>query len=123
MTQATDQARKTILVTGGAGYIGAHGVLALQNAGYDVIILDNLVYGHRDVAEKLDVPLIIGDTNDRSLLNQIFAEHQIAAVMHFAAYAYVGESVTAPDKCRQRKKFRIFIYLCYLRHSSRSSHP
>ncbi|MFN7715233.1 MAG: UDP-glucose 4-epimerase GalE [Pseudanabaenaceae cyanobacterium] len=98
MTQPIDQSPKTILVTGGAGYIGAHGVLALQNAGYQVIILDNLVYGHRDVAEKLNVPLIVGDTNDRPLLDQIFAEHQIAAVMHFAAYAYVGESVTEPDK-------------------------
>lgn len=88
-----------ILVTGGAGYIGSHSVLALQQAGYKVIVLDNLVYGHRDLVEGvLGVKLIVGDTCDRSLLRQLFAEHQIEAVMHFAAYAYVGESVTKPAK-------------------------
>lgn len=90
---------QTILVTGGAGYIGAHAVLALQQAGYNVIVLDNLVYGHRELVETvLQVPLIQGDTNDRPLLDQLFARHDIAAVMHFAAYAYVGESVTDPAK-------------------------
>ncbi|MCS6812650.1 MAG: UDP-glucose 4-epimerase GalE [Cyanobacteria bacterium] len=89
----------TVLVTGGAGYIGSHAVLALQQAGYSVIVLDNLVYGHRDIAETvLNVPLIEGDTNDRPLLDRLFTEHKIAAVMHFAAYAYVGESVTDPAK-------------------------
>ena len=88
-----------ILVTGGAGYIGSHSVLTLQKAGYEVIVLDNLVYGHRDIAEDvLKAKLIVGDTNDRALLDRIFAEHQIDAVMHFAAYAYVGESVDEPDK-------------------------
>lgn len=89
----------TILVTGGAGYIGSHSVLALQQAGYEVIVLDNLVYGHQDLVENvLKTKLIIGDTSDRTLLKQIFSEHQIDAVMHFAAYAYVGESVTKPAK-------------------------
>ncbi|NBD32762.1 MAG: UDP-glucose 4-epimerase GalE [Cyanobacteria bacterium] len=89
----------TILVTGGAGYIGSHAVLALQAKGYDVVILDNLVYGHRDIAENnLKAELIVGDTNDRALLDQIFTTREIAAVMHFAAYAYVGESVTNPAK-------------------------
>ncbi len=89
----------TILVTGGAGYIGSHSVLTLQKAGYEVIILDNLVYGHQDLAETaLGTKLIVGDTCDRTLLQQIFSEHQIDAVMHFAAYAYVGESVTKPAK-------------------------
>ncbi|WP_019505254.1 UDP-glucose 4-epimerase GalE [Pleurocapsa sp. PCC 7319] len=92
----------TILVTGGAGYIGSHSVLALQQAGYEVIILDNLVYGHQDIVEKvLKTKLIVGDTSDRSLLQQIFNNHQIDAVMHFAAYAYVGESVTQPAKYYQ----------------------
>ncbi len=91
--------RQTILVTGGAGYIGSHAVLALQEAGYEVIVLDNLVYGHRELAEDvLNVKLIVGDTNDRALLDNLFATHNIAAVMHFAAYAYVGESVTDPAK-------------------------
>ncbi len=91
--------KPTILVTGGAGYIGSHAVLALKSAGYGVIILDNLVYGHRDLVEKiLQVELVVGDTSDRSMLDQLFKTHEIAAVMHFSAYAYVGESVTDPAK-------------------------
>jgi UDP-glucose 4-epimerase len=89
---------QTILVTGGAGYIGSHAVKALQHVGYEVLILDNLVYGHQDIAETLGAELIVGDTNDRSLLDRLFCDRQISAVMHFAAYAYVGESVTQPDK-------------------------
>ncbi|UBF29540.1 UDP-glucose 4-epimerase GalE [Kovacikia minuta CCNUW1] len=93
------QTKSTILVTGGAGYIGSHAVLALQQAGYEVIVLDNLVYGHREIAEEvLKVELIVGDTTDRSLLDSLFASRNITAVMHFAAYAYVGESVTDPAK-------------------------
>ncbi len=88
----------TVLVTGGAGYIGSHTVLALKQAGYKVLVLDNLVYGHRDVADSLQVELIQGDISDRPLLDQIFAQHSIQAVIHFAAYAYVGESVTDPAK-------------------------
>jgi UDP-glucose 4-epimerase len=91
--------KPTILVTGGAGYIGSHAVLALLQAGYEVIILDNLVYGHRDLVEKvLQVELVVGDTSDRALLDQLFQSRDIAAVMHFSAYAYVGESVTDPAK-------------------------
>ncbi|BBD55500.1 UDP-glucose 4-epimerase GalE [Planktothrix agardhii] len=91
--------KTTILVTGGAGYIGSHAVLALQRSGYDVIILDNLVYGHQDLVETvLKTELIIGDTNDRPLLDKLFSSRKIDAVMHFSAYAYVGESVTNPDK-------------------------
>ncbi|MEH1863986.1 MAG: UDP-glucose 4-epimerase GalE [Nostoc sp.] len=91
--------KPTILVTGGAGYIGSHTVLALKQAGYNVVILDNLVYGHRDLVEKvLQVELIVGDTGDRALLDHLFKTRDIAAVMHFSAYAYVGESVTDPAK-------------------------
>lgn len=92
------ETKPTILVVGGAGYIGSHAVLALQQTGYNVVVLDNLVYGHRDLMETLQVELIEGDMNDRALLDQLFATHDIAAVMHFAAYAYVGESVTEPAK-------------------------
>ncbi len=89
----------TILVTGGAGYIGSHTVYALKQAGYKVIVLDNLVYGHRDLVESvLQVELIKGDTNDRQLLDELFKSRDIAAVMHFSAYAYVGESVKDPAK-------------------------
>jgi UDP-glucose 4-epimerase len=91
--------KPSILVTGGAGYIGSHTVLALKQANYDVIILDNLVYGHRDLVEKaLKVELVVGDTGDRALLDDLFKTRNIAAVMHFSAYAYVGESVTDPAK-------------------------
>jgi UDP-glucose 4-epimerase len=89
----------TVLVTGGAGYIGSHAVKALLQAGYQVLILDNLVYGHRDLVEQvLQVKLIEGDIEDRPLLDHLFQTHKIEAVMHFSAYAYVGESVTDPDK-------------------------
>jgi UDP-glucose 4-epimerase len=91
--------KEKILVTGGAGYIGSHAVLALKDAGYDVVVLDNLVYGHAELVESvLKVELVVGDTNDRPFLDRLFQVHQFDAVMHFAAYAYVGESVTAPDK-------------------------
>jgi len=88
-----------VLVTGGAGYIGSHAVLALRRAGYEVVILDNLVYGHRDLAEEvLNVPLVEGDIADRPLVERVLRQHGVDAVMHFAAYAYVGESATDPGK-------------------------
>ncbi|WP_026079958.1 UDP-glucose 4-epimerase GalE [Spirulina subsalsa] len=96
------QTKPTILVTGGAGYIGSHAVLELKKAGYPVVILDNLVYGHQELVEQvLGVELIVGDTCDRTLLDQLFQTYPIGAVMHFAAYAYVGESVTDPAKYYQ----------------------
>lgn len=91
--------KPTILVTGGAGYIGSHTVLALKQAGYEVVVLDNLVYGHRELVEQvLKVELVVGDTSDRNLLDKLFQSRNFAAVMHFSAYAYVGESVTDPAK-------------------------
>lgn len=89
----------TVLVTGGAGYIGSHCVLTLKEAGYKVVILDNLVYGHQDLVDtELKVELIVGSILDKALLQRIFSEYNIIAVMHFSAYAYVGESVTDPFK-------------------------
>lgn len=88
----------TILVTGGAGYIGSHTVQVLKAVGYRVLILDNLICGHRDLVEGLDTELIVGDVGDRALLDQIFATYSISAVIHFAAFAYVGESFTEPLK-------------------------
>jgi UDP-glucose 4-epimerase len=87
----------TILVTGGAGYIGSHAVLALKQAGYEVVIFDNLEYGHRELVDRvLGVELFVGDTRDREALDRVFATHKIDAVMHFAAYIAVGESVQEP---------------------------
>ena len=86
-----------ILVTGGAGYIGSHAVLALEAAGYSVVILDSLEYGHRDLVEQhCKAEFIVGKTTDRVLLDHIFQTYKISAVMHFAAYIAVGESVKQP---------------------------
>ncbi|HEY9651196.1 MAG TPA: NAD-dependent epimerase/dehydratase family protein, partial [Coleofasciculaceae cyanobacterium] len=75
--------KPTILVTGGAGYVGSHAVLALKRAGYEIVILDNLIYGHRDLVEKvLQVELVVGDIGDRALLDHLFATYNITAVMH-----------------------------------------
>lgn len=91
--------KPTILVTGGAGYIGSHVVLALKNAGYEVVVLDNLSYGHPEIVKDvLKVELVEGDTCDRPFLDQLFASRNFAAVMHFAAYIAVGESVREPAK-------------------------
>jgi UDP-arabinose 4-epimerase len=87
---------ETILVTGGAGYIGSHCCKALAAAGYAPVVLDNLVYGHATAVQW--GPLERGDLADRAWLDAMFAQYRPAAVIHFAAYAYVGESVTDPGK-------------------------
>jgi UDP-arabinose 4-epimerase len=89
-------AKPTALVTGGAGYIGSHVCKALARAGYQPVVLDNLQYGH-EWAVKWG-PLAKGDILDRARLDDIFATYLPEAVIHFAAYAYVGESVTNPGK-------------------------
>ena len=85
-----------ILVTGGAGYIGSHTCKALADAGYTPVTFDNLVYGH-EWAVKWG-PLIEGDLADGDLLRKTLQEYDIGAVIHFAAYAYVGESMQDPGK-------------------------
>ena len=91
--------QQTILVTGGAGYIGSHAVLALKNAGYKVVVLDNLSYGHQEIVKNvLQVDLVVADTSDRVALDRLFTTYKIDAVMHFAAYIAVGESVKQPGK-------------------------
>ncbi len=87
---------KTILVTGGAGYIGSHVVRQLGGAGESVVTLDNLSTGFEAAVTSGD--LIIGDTGDEKLLAKIFAEHDIDTVMHFAAHTIVPESVADPLK-------------------------
>lgn len=89
---------KNILVTGGAGYIGSHTVRMLVAKGYRVVVLDNLVYGHKEAIVDPSVELMEGDIGDEELLKSLFEAHQFEAVLHFAAYAYVGESVAHPHK-------------------------
>ena len=91
-----NESHTAILVTGGAGYIGAHACKALARAGYLPVTYDNLVYGH-PAAVKWG-PLEEGDINDRRRLDAVMHKYNPAAVMHFAAYAYVGESVADPAK-------------------------
>ncbi len=86
----------TVLVTGGAGYIGAHTCKALAAAGHVPVVYDNLVYGHRDAVRW--GPFEEGDIQDRARLDEVIARHAPSALIHFAAYAYVGESVTDPGK-------------------------
>ncbi|GMN02005.1 UDP-glucose 4-epimerase GalE [Erythrobacter sp. MTPC3] len=89
--------KPSVLVTGGAGYIGSHAVLALKDNGWDVAVIDNLTTGFR-FAVPDDVPLYEGDIEDADLLARIFAEQQIGAVMHFAGSIIVPESVEDPLK-------------------------
>lgn len=86
-----------ILVTGGAGYIGSATVELLHAQGESVVVIDNLVYGHREAVDE-DIPFYRGNVGDKALVKQIIEEHDIQACIHFAAYAYVGESVTDPAK-------------------------
>src|SRR5437868_11987678 len=87
--------RPAVLVTGGAGYIGAHCCRALQAAGYQPIVYDNFSTGHRSFVTGA---LVFGDIKDRARLAQTFAQYDIVAVMHFAASSLVGESVANPRK-------------------------
>jgi UDP-glucose-4-epimerase GalE len=88
-----------ILVTGGAGYIGSHAVKLFRSRGHDVWIYDNLSFGHRAAvpAERL----VVGDLSQADRLDQVMVERRVEAVVHFAAYAYVGESVKDPAKYYQ----------------------
>ncbi|MBB5347217.1 UDP-glucose 4-epimerase GalE [Desulfoprunum benzoelyticum] len=87
---------ENVLVTGGAGYIGSHTCKELASNGLVPVSLDNLVYGHREFVQW--GPFVQGDIADGRLLDALFAEHRFAAVIHFAAFAYVGESVQDPGK-------------------------
>jgi UDP-glucose 4-epimerase len=86
-----------ILVTGGAGYIGSVTVDRLREMGEEVVVLDDLRRGHRSAVHK-DVPFYHGRVGDRALVSRIASEHKIEACIHFAALAYVGESVLNPGE-------------------------
>lgn len=91
-----------ILVTGGAGYIGSHAVQRLLRDGHRVVAVDNLFRGHIEAIQALDtiadgrLHFVPGDVGDRDLILRVMNEHKVHTVMHFAALAYVGESVTQP---------------------------
>ena len=87
----------TILVTGGAGYIGSHAVLALRDAGRKVVVIDNLVTGFAWAIPE-GVPLVQGDVADMALVGEVIATHRIGAIMHFAGSVVVPESVADPLK-------------------------
>ncbi|MFW5887544.1 MAG: UDP-glucose 4-epimerase GalE [Bacteriovoracia bacterium] len=90
---------KSILVTGGAGYIGSHTVKLLNEQGYEPVVLDNLIYGHAEIVQNvLHTSLIVGDISDKDLVKKVIDQFDIEAVMHFSAFAYVGESVQNPSK-------------------------
>ena len=99
-----------ILLTGGAGYVGSHCAKALAAAGHEGIVFDSLLFGHRDLVRW--GKLIKGDIRDAAALNALFAAYRIDAVMHFAALAYVGESVQATPETHtfteQQRKFWAF---------------
>lgn len=84
-----------ILVTGGAGYIGSHAVRRLRNAGHDVVVLDNLVTGHREAVPD-DIPFYQNDLAQTGPITELLIRHEIEGVMHFAALIQVGESVKLP---------------------------
>lgn len=84
----------SILVCGGAGYVGSHCLELLVQAGYDCVVLDNLSRGHRAAVGA--VPLLVGDLRDEAFLEEVFSQRKFEAVLHFAASSLVGESVEKP---------------------------
>jgi UDP-arabinose 4-epimerase len=88
--------KKNILVTGGAGYIGSHTAKALAARGFTPVVYDNLIYGHRWAVQW--GPFIEGDIRDRARLVDTLRNYDISAVLHFAAFAYVGESMKSPGQ-------------------------
>ena len=94
MRQPDSKSQPTVLVTGGAGYVGSHACKALSAAGLRPVVYDNLSRGHAELVKW--GPLVKGDLGDRAALDAAFAEHRPVAVMHFAAFAFVPESVADP---------------------------
>jgi UDP-glucose-4-epimerase GalE len=90
------QRSKHVLVTGGAGYIGSHAAKALAAKGFVPVVYDNLIYGHRWAVQW--GPFVEGDIRDRAKLISTVRDHEIEAIMHFAAFTYVGESVARPER-------------------------
>ena len=94
MIDKVNQKPKTVLITGGAGYIGSHCALYMDQAGWDVVVLDDLSLGHREAVKGIE--LVVGDYGDADKLDTIFSNKKIDTVMHFAAHSKVGESIENP---------------------------
>src|SRR3954453_5029614 len=86
----------TVLVTGGAGYIGSHTVRLLRERGRDVVVLDSMEFGHRDAV--LGAPLVVGAIDDADLITRTVAEHGVESFIHFAAFKAAGESMEQPAR-------------------------
>jgi UDP-glucose-4-epimerase GalE len=96
VTTEPTSADATVLVTGGAGYIGSHTVRALRAAGRRVVVLDSLELGRPE--SVIDTELVVGDIADEALVEDLCRDHRVGAVVHFAAYKNVGESMQRPAK-------------------------
>lgn len=102
-----------ILICGGAGYIGSHVNKELNKNGYDTVVFDNLIYGHREAVKWGH--FVQGDLANISDIEAVFMKHKIEAVFHFAAYAYVGESVIEPEKYYYNNVVNTLNLLCVMR--------
>jgi len=109
----------TILITGGAGYIGSHAVLAFRDAGRAVVVMDDLSTGRRELLPA-DVPLVIGNAGDEALVAQVIREREVTAVAHFAGSIVVPESVRDPLKyCRNNTTVSRSLIQCCLKNEVR----
>ena len=112
-----------ILVTGGTGYIGSHTCVELLSSGYEVVILDNLINSKEDVVDKIkkitgkDLIFYKGDVRDKDLLNKIFSDNKIDAVIHFAGLKAVGESVEKPIEYYQNNLDSTLVLLDVMRNN------
>ena len=105
----------TILVTGGAGYIGSHAVRLLRERGRDVVVLDTMEFGHR--AAVGDVPLVEADIADQEAVADVVRHYGVTAVMHFAGYKAAGESMERPGRYFQNNISKSAAFLETLRHA------
>lgn len=92
------EAEQAVLISGGAGYIGSHTLRHLASQGRKLVVLDNFVYGHHEAIVDEGITIIEGDIGDAETVERVFSEHSIGAVVHFAAFINVGESVRDPLK-------------------------
>ena len=103
-----------ILVTGGAGFIGSHAVVELLDSGYEVVVIDSLENGYIEFVDKR-AKFYQGNVRDGELMDKIFSENNITAVMHFAGYIKVGESVIKPDKYYYNNTYTTLLLLEYMK--------